>query len=170
MCGSVWSLSLSTMNLPRCPQGPLEKRRSNRPDQTLARFLATHHWCLACSSGVCMLLLKGGQTLVISPTSILQQSLVNTVPHIPWWCSVIYLVQGKNFKIWPKSGLTFWQHIVDVWCLTSSYSMYVACRGLSVLGIGNWTQQAYCNNHWWIQCLSTIHCSTTTFEAWYVWC
>ena len=34
---------------------------------------------------VCMLLVKGSQTLVMDPTSLLQQSLVNTVPH----CKVV---------------------------------------------------------------------------------
>ena len=32
---------------------------------------------------VCRLLIEGPLTLVIDPTSLLQQSLVNTVPHIP---------------------------------------------------------------------------------------
>ena len=35
---------------------------------------------------VCMLLVKGCQTLVMDPTSLLQQSLVDTVPH----CKVVH--------------------------------------------------------------------------------
>ena len=80
-------------------------------------------------------LVKGCQTLVMDPTSPLQQSLVNTVPHtimVHWY----HLVQGENFRIWwqeRKSGLTFWQHIIDVWHVHGGKA---ACQGLSDLGNG----------------------------------
>ena len=52
---------------------------------------------------------------------------------ISWWCTDIYLVQGNNFRIWQKSGLTFWWHIIDVWHLPT---LHYVCKGLSDLGNG----------------------------------
>ena len=171
-------------------------------------FLTTHHWCLTCSQCVCSL------WRVVRPWSWTQPAYCNN--HwwiqclIPSWCTDIYSGQGENFRIWPKSGLTFWPHIIDVWHVPS---VYVACEGLSDLGHGpnqptatiigdtvphtimvhwyllwsgwefqdltkiwpnfltthhwcltcsqcvcslwrvvrpwSWTQPAYCNNHWW---------------------
>ena len=90
-----------------------------------------HHWCLASSQCVCSL------WRVVRPWLWTQQAYCNN--H--WWiqcliarcCTDIYLVQGANFRIWPKSGLTFWPHIIDVWHVPS---VYVACEGLSDLGNG----------------------------------
>ena len=58
---------------------------------------------------VCMMLVKGCQTLVMDPTSLLQQSLVNTVPHI---VMVYYTLCGwrKKFRIWHKTGLAFYSN------------------------------------------------------------
>ena len=59
---------------------------------------------------VCMLLVKGCQTLVMDPSSLLQSSLVNRVPHtimVQWH---LLGSAGKNFRIWQKFGLTFWPH------------------------------------------------------------
>ena len=81
---------------------------------------------------VCMLLVKGCQTLVMDPTSLLQQSSVNAVPHnlmVHWYL----LGSGREFqdltKIWPN----FSQHIIDVWHVHSGYA---TCKGLSDLGNG----------------------------------
>ena len=68
----------------------------------------------------------------MDPTSLLQQSLVNTVPH----CKMLHwysLLSGQEFQILTKIWLHFWQHIIDVWHLPS---VYVACKGLSDLGNG----------------------------------
>ena len=68
----------------------------------------------------------------MGPTSLLQQSLVNTVPH----CKMLHwysLLSGREFQILTKIWLHFWQHIIDVWHLPS---VYVACKGLSDLGNG----------------------------------
>ena len=82
---------------------------------------------------VCMLLVRGCQALVMTPTSLLHQSLVNTVPHtimVHWYllCSV------REFqdltKIWPNFLTT--HH----WCLWYVPSGYVACEGMSDLGHG----------------------------------
>ena len=77
-------------------------------------------------------LVNGCQTLVIDPTRLLQQSLVNTVPHIVmvhWYL----LGSGREFhdltKIWPN----FSQHIIDVWHVHFGYA---TCNGLSALGNG----------------------------------
>ena len=94
-------------------------------------FLTTHHWCLTCSQCVCSL------WRVVRPWSWTQPAYCNN--HwwvqclIPSWCTDIYSGQGENFRIWPKSGLTFWPHIIDVWHVPS---VYVACEGLSDLGHG----------------------------------
>ena len=96
-------------------------------------FLTTHHWCLAWSQCVC------GLWRVVRPWSWTQQAYCNNHCHwwihclIPSWCTDIYSGQGENFRIRPKSGLTFWPHIIDV-CYVPS--VYVACEGLSDLGIG----------------------------------
>ena len=94
-------------------------------------FLTTHHWCLACSQCVYCL------WRAVRPWSWTQPAYCNNHWRIqcliPWWCSDIYLVPGKNFRIWPKSGLTFWPHIIDVWHVPSGY---VACEGLLGLGHG----------------------------------
>ena len=68
----------------------------------------------------------------MDPTSLLQQSLVNAVPH----CKMLHwysLSSGREFQILTKIWLHFWQHIIDVWHLPS---VYVACKGLSDLGNG----------------------------------
>ena len=75
---------------------------------------------------------KGFQTLVMNPTSLLQQSLVNAVPH----CMMLHwysLLSGREFQILTKIWLHFWWHIIDVWHLPS---VYVACKGLSDLSNG----------------------------------
>ena len=92
------------------------------------------------------------QTLVLDPTSLLQQSLANTVPHIMmvhWYL----LDSGREFqdltKIWPNFLAP--HH----WCLTCSQwvcSLWRAVRPWS------WAQQAYWNNHWWIQSLMPSGC------------
>ena len=71
-------------------------------------------------------------SLIMDPTSLLQQSLGNTVPHtimVHWYL----LWSGREFRIWPKSGLTFWPHIIDVWHVPS---VYVGCEGLPDLNHG----------------------------------
>ena len=78
-------------------------------------------------------LVKGCQTLVMDPTSLLQQSLVNTVPHCEMlhWYSLLW---EREFQIpLTKIWLHFWPHIIDVWHLPS---VYVACKGLPDLGNG----------------------------------
>ena len=94
-------------------------------------FLTTHHWCLTCSQWVCSL------WRVVRPWSWPQPAYCNNHWWVkclmPSWCTDIYSGQGKNFKIWPKPGLTFWPHITDVWQVPS---VYVACEGLSDLGHG----------------------------------
>ena len=80
-------------------------------------FLTTHHWCLTCSQWVCSLwrVVRPWSWPQPAPTSLLQQSLGSTVPHtimVHWYL----LWSGREFfRIWPKSGLTFWPHIIDVW-------------------------------------------------------
>ena len=82
---------------------------------------------------VCMLLVKGCQTLVMDPTSLLQQSLVNTVPHckmLHWY----WVLQGREILGSDKNLATsYWWHIIDVWHVPS---VYVACKGLSDLSNG----------------------------------
>ena len=98
-------------------------------------------------------LVKGCQTLVMDPTSLLQQSLVNTVPHIMmvhWYL----LGSGWEFqdltKSWPNFFAT--QH----WCLTcSQWPSHL----WSLVRAGKWTQHAYFTNHWWIQCLISWWCT-----------
>ena len=77
-------------------------------------------------------LVEGCQTLVFDPTSLLQQSLGNTVPHVIMlhWYS---LLSGREFQILTKIRLHYSRHIIDVWHLPS---VYVACEGLSDLGHG----------------------------------
>ena len=84
-----------------------------------------------------IILVKGCQTLVMDPTSLLQPSLVYAVPHtimvhwyLLWW--------GQEFEdlltyIWL---VHFWWHIIDVWHVLMSYYTY---EGLSDLG--NWPNQ-----------------------------
>ena len=65
-------------------------------------------------------LVKGCQTLVMDPTSLLQQSLVNTVPHynmLHWYS----LLSGREFEILTRVWLQFCPHIIDVWHLPSVY-------------------------------------------------
>ena len=89
----------------------------------------------------------------MDPTSLLQQSLVSTVPHaimVHW-----YLLQsGREFqdltKIWPNFLTT--HH----WCLTCSQWV---CSLWRVVRPWSWPQPAYCNNHWWIQCLIPSWCT-----------
>ena len=81
-----------------------------------------------------MLLVKGCQTLVMVPTRLLQQSLVNTVPHTIMvhqyllWSRRELILQTK---IWPNFFTT---HTIDVWHVPS---VHVACEGLSDLGHGH---------------------------------
>ena len=96
---------------------------------------------------VCMLLVKGCQTLVMDPTSLLQQSLVNEVlhtimvhPYLLWSLRKLIL----RTKILPNFLTT--HH----WCL--AWIQCVCCLW-RVVRPCSWTQPAYCNNHWWIQCL-----------------
>ena len=96
-------------------------------------LLTTHHWCLTCSQCVCSLWRVVRPWLWTQP-SLLQQSLVQYSASYARWCTDIYSGQGENFRIWPKSGLTF----VRPW---------------------SWTQQAYSNNHWWIQCHISWWCT-----------
>ena len=92
-------------------------------------------------------LVKGCQTLFMDSTSLLQQSLVSTVPHtimVHWYLLWSWREFQDLTKIWPNFLTT--HH----WCLTCSQwvcSLWRAVRPWS------WTQPAYCNNHWWIQCL-----------------
>ena len=103
---------------------------------------------------VCMLLVRGCQTLVMGPTSLLQQSLVNTVPH----CKMLHwysLLSGREFQILTKIWLHFWQHIIDVWHLPS---VCVACKWLSDLGNGpNKPTATIIGEH--IQCLIARCCT-----------
>ena len=80
-------------------------------------------------------LVKGCQTLVMDPTSLLHQSFVNTMPHtmMVHWHLLGSGWEFKEFRIWPKSGLTFWRYIIDVWHVHSSYT---TCEGMSDLGDG----------------------------------
>ena len=57
----------------------------------------------------------------MDPAGLPQQSLVNTVPHIMMVHWYLLGIQGENFRIWPKSGLTFWRHIIlmsDIFIVT----------------------------------------------------
>ena len=66
----------------------------------------------------------------MAPTSLLQQSLVNTVPHtimVHWY--LLWSLRELISRTY-KSGLTFLPHIIDVWHVPS---VYVACEGLSDL-------------------------------------
>ena len=116
-------------------------------------FLTTHHWCLTCSQWVCSL------WRVVRPWSWTQPAYCNKHWWVqclmPSWCTDIYSGQGENFRIWLKSGLTFWSHIIDVWHVSS---VYVACEGLPDLGHGL-NQPTYCNNHWATQCLISSWCT-----------
>ena len=58
----------------------LVRARISDSDQNLAQ-LFDHTSLMSGMNLVCMLLVKGCQTLVMDPTSLLQQSLVNAVPH-----------------------------------------------------------------------------------------
>ena len=81
---------------------------------------------------VAMQLVMGCQLLVMDPTSLLQQSLVNTVPHIVmvhWYLLVPVRELHDLTKILPN----FSQHIIDVWHV---HSGYVTCKGLPDLGNG----------------------------------
>jgi hypothetical protein len=80
--------------------------------------------------------MKGCQTLVKDPTSLLQQSLVNAVPHtimvhwyLLWWGQVF---QDLTYILL----VHFWWHIIDVWHVLMSYYNF---EGLSDLG--NWPNQ-----------------------------
>jgi len=80
-----------------------------------------------------IILVKGCQTLLMDPTSLLQQSLVNAVPHtimvhwyLLWWGQVF---QDLTY-IWL---VHFWWHIIDVWHVPMSY---YTCEGLSDLAHG----------------------------------
>ena len=66
---------------------------------------------------VCMLLVKGCQTLVMGVTSLLQQSLVNTMP-IPSRYTDTYPGCCANWSFRPKSCLTFLT--THHWCLACS--------------------------------------------------
>ena len=94
-------------------------------------FLTTHHWCLGWSQCVC------SSWRVVRPWSWTQPAYWNNLWWIqcliPSWCTEIYSGQGEKFRIWSKSGLTFWPHIIDVW---DDHSVYVAREGLSDLGHG----------------------------------
>ena len=98
-------------------------------------------------------LVKGCQTLVMDPSSPLQQSLLNTVPHtimVHWHL----LGSGQEFqdltKIWPNFLTT--HH----WCLACPQCV---CSLWRVVRAWSWTQPAYRNNHWWIQCLKPSWCT-----------
>ena len=68
----------------------------------------------------------------MNPTSLLQQSFVNTMPH----CKMLHwysLLSGREFQILTRIWLHFRPHIIDVWHLPS---MYVACKGVSDLSNG----------------------------------
>ena len=70
----------------------------------------------------------------MDPTSLLQQSLVSTVPHckmLHWYSLLTKQVFQILTKVWLHS---FLPHIIDVWHLPS---VYVACKGLSDLGYGS---------------------------------
>ena len=56
---------------------------------------------------VCMLVVKGCQTLVMDPTSLLQQSLVWIQCLIATCCTVIESCKGEKFRIWQKSSHNF---------------------------------------------------------------
>ena len=91
--------------------------------------------------------MKGCQTLFIDPSSLLQQSLVNTVPHtimIHWYLLWSMRKLVLQTKILPNFLTT--HH----WCLACSQC---ACCLWRVVRPCSWPQPAYCNNHWWIQCL-----------------
>ena len=108
---------------------------------------------------VCILLVKGCQTLVMGITSLLQQSLVNTVPHTIMVHYDTYSGQGANWSLSfrPKSCLTFWPHIIDV---RHDPSVYIACEGLPELGhghnqptatiIGEYSASYHNGNHWYL--------------------
>jgi len=109
----------------------LVRTRNSGSDTNPATFLATHHWCLTCSQCVFSL------WRVVRPWSWTQLAYCNN--HwgvqclIPSWCTDIYSGHGENFMIWPKFGLTFRPHIIDVWHVPSGYG---ACEGLPDLGHG----------------------------------
>ena len=64
---------------------------------------------------VCMLAVKGCQTLVMDPTSLLQQSLVNAVPHCKMLQVVFTLVRERISDSADKNLATFLTtHIIDV--------------------------------------------------------
>ena len=81
------------------------------------------------------MLVKACQTLLMDPTSVLQQSLVNTVPHI---MMVHWYLLGSG---WEFQDLTkIWPNIFSMthhWCLTCSHvAICHACKGLSDLANG----------------------------------
>ena len=100
---------------------------SFRP-KSCPNFLTTHHWCLACSQCVCSL------WRVVRPCSWTQPAYCNN--HwwiqclIPSWYTDTYSGHCLNWSFRPKSCLTFWPHIIDVWHVPS---VYAACEGLSDL-------------------------------------
>ena len=76
--------------------------------------------------------LKGCRTLVMDPTSLLKQSLVNRVPHfmmVHWYL----LWSGREFQNLTKIWLHFWQHIIDVWHVPT---LHYSFEGLLDLGHG----------------------------------
>ena len=106
---------------------------------------------------VCMQLVKGCQTLVMDPSNLLQQSLVSRACLMPSWCTDIYSGQGENSRIWPKSGLTFWPHIIDVWHVPSVYVAYVKCCQTLVMDPTSLLTQSLVNTvthtimvHWYL--------------------
>ena len=68
---------------------------------------------------MCMMIVKGCQTLVMGPTRLLQQPLVSTVPHyLQHAALIIESCKGEKSWIWQKSSHNFDQHIIDVWHLS----------------------------------------------------
>ena len=97
--------------------------------------------------------MKGCQTMVIDPISLLQHSLENTEPHTIMVDQYLLWSFGQFqdlTKIWPNFLTT--HH----WCLACSQCVCCLWR---VARPWSLTQQAYCNNHWWIHCLIPSWCT-----------
>ena len=81
---------------------------------------------------VCMMIVKGCQTLVMGPTRLLQQPLVEYSASLQHAALILSLVRVRN-PGFDKNLATTLTHIIDVWHLPSVYD---DCEGLSDLGNG----------------------------------
>ena len=99
---------------------------------------------------------------------LLEQGLCKLVEHCQNWP----FVRSDTKKAWRSRFRPIWvlRSYVDL-CRNRDVSLkgwsarpygpsvYVACKGFSDLLCNGPNQQAYCNNHWWIQCLISWWCT-----------